>query len=495
MSGLAGLVDVLSGAPLLTLLWGAPMVASAWVGRMVAAERARRAAAAVAGVMVAASLAGLLLPGEGLRWEESAGVGWLRYHVGLDGLNAPMALLTSLILLGVALGAPRGALTPRGLGALLVRAGAIMGCFLTLDALWLVGFWMLALLPGQAIGAQAGRAGEEAGRMYRLYVKGGVAPLVVAVGCLGWVGWQAGLTAPFDVVALGQVAISEGWQWAVFVPLAVAVLMRMGIAPFHGWLPAFARGGAMGLVVLVVGTHMGLFLVVRLMLPLLPAASAAGMPALADVALVSALYGAVWAFGQRDLRGVIGGVTVSQRGLMLLGLASINAQSVSGAMLQFLGTGGAVSGLLLVVWALQARVGGAQIPRYGGLARQAPGLASVSLLFVVASVGFPGSLGFVAEDLLIHGVLEAHPVIAGVVLLATALNGFTLLRAMMQTFWGDSERSQVQVVDLLPRERAVYVGILLLLALGGCFPRALVSQWQPQVDALAAAYERGAPRH
>jgi NADH-quinone oxidoreductase subunit M len=488
------IMKALEMVPWLTLLWALPLAAGLGIQRLGNPDQARRAGAVIAAVMVLVSLGLTFAPGPGLRLEEViAGVGALHYHMGIDGLNAPMTVLTSMILLGVTLGAPRAALNPQAIGALLMRSGAIMGCFLTLDALWLLAFWVLALLPGQITDSSPDTQG--AIRMYRIYVKGGVLPLALAVGALGWVGWQAGLTAPFDIAQLTHIGISSAWQMAIFLLLTVAVMMRMGIAPLHAWLPAFSQRGSMGVVALVIGTHMGLFLVVRLMLPLLPEASALGMPILADVALLSALYGAVLALGQRDLRRIIGCITISQRSLMLVGLASLNVQSISGAMLQFLGTGGAVVGLLLVVWALQARIGTTEVPRYAGLVRQAPGLAAMFLLFTIASVGFPGSLGFVAEDLLIHGVIDAHPIVAGLLLIAMALNGITLMRAFMQTFFGDSERAYSHVHDLLPRERIVSGVLLVLLLIGGWFPQTLLSQWEHQVNALAARYTTPTAAH
>lgn len=477
--------------PWLSLMWLLPFAASFVIRGWQDHEQARRWALGLVGSLLVGSIVLMTLPNVegGWRVEELSTFFVWHHHLGVDGVSAPMLLLTSLIAVGIIAGAPKSSITPRALGVLLMRVGAIIGCFLALDALWLFGFWVLALLPGQTSARDTDAITSR--KVYRLYLLGGSIPLALVVGVIGWLGWQAGSAAPFDLVEATARGIPDTWQMTLFVLMALALMMRMAVFPVHSWLPLFAERGPMTVTVLIIGTHMGLYLVVRMMLPLLPVASAQAMPIIADIALLSALYGAVLALAQRDLRRIVGALTVSQRGLMLVGLASLNAQSVSGAMLQFLGTGAAITGLMLVIWALESRIGTADIPRYAGLVRQTPVMASLFFLFAVGCVGFPGSLGFVAEDLLIHGVIEAHPIVAGLMLLATCLNGITLIRAFMYTFLGNSETPYQHVHDLIPRERLVYLMLLALLLLGGWLPQSLIGQWQPHIDTLTARYMPG----
>jgi NADH-quinone oxidoreductase subunit M len=475
--------------PWLTLMIAAPLLTSLWIRSWEDHERARRVSLTVMGSLLLGSLALMLLPStaDGWRVAEVFTAGPFNYHLGVDGINAPMILLACLISLGLIAGSPKAAATSRSFAVLLTRAAALIGCFLSLDALWLLFFWIFALIPGQV--SDRDEDATVSRRVYRVYLLGGTIPLAVAVGIIGWLGFQAGSAAPFDIVESISRGIPSTWQMPLFILLAVSLMMRMAIFPFHSWLPVFTERGPMTVNILIIGTHIGLYLVVRLVLPLLPEASAQAMPLIADIALLSAIYGAILALAQRDLRRIIGALTVSQRGLMLVGLASLNAQSVSGAILLFIGSGAAVAGLMLVIWSLESRIGNAHLPRFAGLIRQTPVMASLFFLFAVGCVGFPGSLSFVAEDLLIHGVIEAHPIVAGLMLLATCLNGITLIRAFFYTFLGDSETPYKHVQDIIPRERLVYLMLLALILLGGWFPQALISQWQPKVNTLSAAFD------
>jgi NADH-quinone oxidoreductase subunit M len=200
------------------------------------------------------------------------------------------------------------------------------------------------------------------------------------------------------------------------------------------------------------------------------------------------------ALAQHDLKRTIGYVAVSQSGLTLVGLASLNEASVGGALLASVGVGIAIAALYLMVRALEARVGTTDVRQLGGLVVHAPRAAALFFLFAAAAAGFPGSMSFVGEDLLVHGVLDAHPIAATILVLITALNGITLLRAFMRTFLGRaSSRSRLEgpvpMPDLLLRERAVALMLLAVLVGFGLMPGPVLRARAEAVESLT-----GAPR-
>jgi hypothetical protein len=145
------------------------------------------------------------------------------------------------------------------------------------------------------------------------------------------------------------------------------------------------------------------------MLPLLPEASAHYFPWVADLALSSALYGGLLGLAQMDLRRMLGFVLTSQMGLVLVGVAEANRDSLHGALLQMLALGLTSTGLVLLTSQLEARAGTTDARELGGAASRFPFLAGAFFVIGIASIGFPGSLMFVSEDLLLHGLLGSHP--------------------------------------------------------------------------------------
>jgi NADH-quinone oxidoreductase subunit M len=252
------------------------------------------------------------------------------------------------------------------------------------------------------------------------------------------------------------------------VLVLLAALIRMGVFPLHAWVPFIIERGPMPLVLVGIVTPIGSFLIARVGLPLFP--DQVGVSTLLPLGVLTAIYGALLAVGQHDLRRMLGFILVSQSGFVLTGIASLNEQSVAGSLLQAMATVVACSGLLLVASAVEARAGTVDMRRLGGLVRRAPRMASVFLLLSFAAVGFPGTVTFVSEDLLVQGLLRSHGLLAGTLLLVTAVNGVTLIRAFKRTFLGPASRHADDLgsfEDVLPRERWVSMTIVVALLAGG----------------------------
>lgn len=489
MNGLTALVLLPAFAALLTRL--APT-----------AEGARRAAIAgalatlLASLLVVASF-DLGAPGMQMEWA-GAVVPWARmqWHVGVDGLSVVLLPLTSLIGVATTLGLPRQSMNRASLAATLLTVSATLGLFVTLDLAWLAVFWLVRLAPGLDLIAATPDPDlrRHVRRTWWVFLVAGSAPLFAAVIALGVLGNRAGLAAPFDLVQLTAMGVPRAWQLALFPALVVAVGMRMAVVPFHGWMSVLLEHGPPGVALLITGAHVALYAIARIILPLLPDACAVGMGPLMIAALLCALYGSVVALAQDDLRRMVAYLAVSHAGLMAGGLASMNAQSVAGSLLQSVASGLSLTGLLIIIRALHARTGTSHMDDHGGIARSAPRMSVFFLLFGLAAVGFPTTITYVSEDLLLHGVLDAHPLMAVLLLLATALNGITLLRAFFRTFMGPPPRGAPGGVDdLVPRERAVAFLLTTSIFLGGLYPRPLLEARQPVVAAIVSRDAHRAP--
>ncbi|WP_437617423.1 complex I subunit 4 family protein [Sorangium sp. So ce1151] len=486
-----------------------PALAALIAARSRSDEAARRVALAGAALTALLSLAPLaLLGGAGVDGAAADAIGpavpllGVRLRLGLDGYSVALLPLLGFMLVALIGAGPRTALDRGTVAALLATCSAILGVYCAADLAVLAVAWTAALLPGQRLIARKSTGDQLLRRTYRIFLIGGTAPLVLAIGVMAWLGAQRGAALPFDIQELARVGVPEAWQSPLFALVGIAVLMRMAAVPFHGWLPVLLeRGplvlerGPLGVTVLLAEMQVGVCVLVHVAVPLLPAACAEQMPILAALGLFSALHGSILALTQTDLRRMIGYLVASQKGLVLLGVASMNPQSLSGALLQSFASSIAITGVAMVVWAIEARTGTADMRELGGLVAKTPRMAAFFFLLVCAAIGFPGALSFVSEDLLLHGILHVHPVLAILMLGATALNGITMFRAFQRTFLGPippGARSAGKMEALLFRERAALLSLLALTVVLGIAPSRLLALHQPVVEGVLAGVSHGA---
>ncbi len=482
--------------PLLSVLVVLPASGAALLTRVHEPGRARRVALGVAALTLVLALGVLALfqsGGPGARelasWGRVPLLG-LSLRLGVNGVSVVSILLATLLSLGLVAAGPRQALDRATLGALLLTESATLGFFCAQDLGLMVVFWVAMLLPAKVLISRHARARPEDRvlRTFRTYLLAGSLPLVAAVVLLGLPGWQSGAEVPLGLSELFERGVLAPQQTAILALLLLAAAFRMAVVPFHSWLPVLMARGPFGVGLLLVNVHTGLYLLVRVAMPLLPEAWAAAGPLLEGVGLFGAFYGAVLALAQVDLRRTVGFLLVSQSGLMLAGLAERNAESVSGALLQSVAAAIPLTGLMMVVRALEARTGTTDMTRLGGLVRRSPRMAALFFLLGGAGLGFPGTLSFVGEDLLLHGILGAHPLVALPLLLTTAINGITFLRAFMRTFLGAPVHGQSlmleAVEDLLPRERLTALSLCALAFLGGFLPGPMLRLREHEVSVL-----------
>ncbi|MCY1074263.1 complex I subunit 4 family protein [Archangium lansingense] len=463
--------------PLLSMLVALPALGGAALWRVYSPERARRVAVTVAALTLVLALGVLVLFQAG--------------GAGMSGMSMVAILLATLLTLGLVAAGPRQMLDRGTLGALLLTESAALGFFCTQHLGLMLFFWVAMVLPAEVLISRRAKAQPEARalRTFRIYLLAGSLPLVAAVVLLGLPGWQSGAETPLGLSELLARGVPAPRQTAILALLMLAVAFRMAVVPFHSWLPVLLARGPFGAGLLMVNVHAGLYLLVRVAMPLLPEAWKAASPLLEGLGLFGALYGAVLALAQMDLRRTVGFLLVSQSGLMLAGLAERNTESIAGALLQSVAAAVPLTGLMLVVRAIEARTGTTDMTRLGGLVRRGPRMAALFFLLGVASLGFPGSMSFVGEDLLLHGILGAHPLVALPLLLTTAINGITFLRAFQRTFLGTPAHGQASVLDtvedLLPRERIAALALCVLAFLGGILPGPLLRLREHEVSALA----------
>ncbi|MFM7320150.1 MAG: proton-conducting transporter membrane subunit [Armatimonadota bacterium] len=261
----------------------------------------------------------------------------------------------------------------------------------------------------------------------------------------------------------------------LFLVLA-AVVLRKGLFPAQGWIVRNCARGALLPMLLLVNAHAGAFVLLRLA----PRAT----PLVTDLALGTAVYAAVVGLRDRALRRILAWLSVSQSAFLVAGLESGTVEGLSGAMLLWQVVVASTAVLFLELSALEARIDGELSSDHLGLAARAPRLAAAFGIAGLALVGAPATLGFCAEDLLLHGTLAAHPRIGILLPIATAMNAVTVVRLFARLFLGPTAAGTEDLEDALPRERAVLTAVILFLMAGGLAPRWLAQRSEAAARAV-----------
>lgn len=266
----------------------------------------------------------------------------------------------------------------------------------------------------------------------------------------------------------------------VIVPLLGAIIVRSGIAPFHCWMTDLFEHASFGTALLFVTPIAGAYAAVRLVMPIAPDWV---LRSIGLASLFTAVYASGMALVQQEARRFFCYLFLSHSALVLVGLEIVRPMALTGALCLWLSVGMALGGFGLTLRALEARRGRLSLTHFHGLYEHTPELAICFALTGLASVGFPGTVGFVGTELLIDGAVEAYPYIGIAVVIAGALNGVALMKTYFILFTGTRYTSAVSL-KIRTRERFAVLVLATLILAGGIYPQPGVTSRHRAVEAL-----------
>jgi NADH-quinone oxidoreductase subunit M len=369
--------------------------------------------------------------------------------LSLDALSAPLVPLVALLHFLTALATARTKMTRFSFAWLLVGSSLRVATFGCPDG-WALGVLLAVnVLPPYLELVRRGRPT----RVYALHMGLFVALLF------------AGLAA-------------DGTAAAAL--LMAAVLVRSGTFPAHVWVMDLFENASFGTALLFATPITGMYVAARLVLPATPDWVLQGIGV---ASMVTALYAAGMALVQTDARRFFAYLFLSHASLILVGLELHTAVSLTGALALWGAVIVSLGGLGLTLRALEARFGRLSLTEYRGLYGQSPSLAVCFLVTGLASVGFPGTIGFVGAEMLVDGAVGADPWVGVAVVAAAALNGIAVVRAYFLVFTGSRHVSGVSLA-ITHRERVAVLTLAALVLGGGIFPRVAVSVSHRAADIL-----------
>ena len=411
-------------------------------------ERLRRLAVASAGVMLLTSLVIAVSPSLrafSVRTSALSPAPGGEALIRVDALSAVLLpLAAGLWLLTVAV-TPRAALDRAGLRRTALATLITLASFLTESAIVLVVLSVASVWT--FLSALSDPAHQYQRRIVAVYL--GFSTLLFAVG----VGLLIG-------PGVDNATIETAGMWLI----VIAALLRKGIVPFHAWVPEVFDHGRLGPAILFSAPQIGAYMTLVL---IVPRASPDMLRVIAILALGTAVYGAALALVQTSARRACGYLFMSQSALVMAGLDCTSATALTGGFLVWLSAGVAFAGLARCVLVLEARRGRLDLTTYHGGYERMPVLAISFLCMGLACTGFPGTLGFVGQELLVDGAVDAFPVMGFAVVIASALTGLAVLRMYFSLFCGRSEAPAHFGLSVAPTRREAWTFVALVVALIG----------------------------
>ena len=269
--------------------------------------------------------------------------------------------------------------------------------------------------------------------------------------------------------------------WAIGMLIA-AVLIRSGCVPVHCWMTDLFENATLGTALLFVTPMAGTYAAVRLVLPIAPDWA---LQTIALLSLFTAVYAAGMALVQRESRRFFVYLFLSHSSLVLIGLEVATPIGLTGGLCVWLSVGLSLAGFGLTLRALESRTGRLSLADYHGLYEHMPSLATFFLLTGLASIGFPGTVGFVGAELLVEGAVDVYPYVGMLVVFAAALNGIAILRAYFRLFTGKEHTASISLRARTPEKVAVLALSALIIG-GGLWPQpGVASRYHAATEIMA----------
>ena len=314
-----------------------------------------------------------------------------------------------------------------------------------------------------------------------LYTLAGSVLMLLALLTMWYV---AGTT---DIPTLMRTQFTPVMQTWMFLAFFASFAVKVPMWPVHTWLPdAHVEAPTAGSVILAgVLLKMGAYGFLRFSVPMLPLASAYFAPYIFALSVIAVIYTSLVALAQTDMKKLIAYSSVAHMGVVTIGIFTINMQGVSGALFQMLSHGIVSGALFLCVGVIYDRIHTREIARYGGLADRMPAYALTFLLFTMASMGLPGTSGFVGEFLVLVGAYEVNFWLSLLGSLGMILGACYMLYLYRRVIFGRITRDDLKrILDLSPREIAIFAPLVVITLWMGVYPSSFTGFWDASVRAM-----------
>ena len=402
------------------------------------------------------------------------------FAVSLDGMGQLLCLLTAIGFPVILLATWNShyAQAGRFFGLLLLSQAGLMGVFLAMDALLFYFFWELALIPVYFLCSQWG--GERRIAVtFKFFIYTFLGSLLMLIGIIFI--YSQTSNGSFAIADFYKAALSPKQQDWLFLLFFLAFAIKMPIFPFHTWQPdAYEQSPtAVTMVLSGIMVKMGVFGLIRWLLPLVPFASYQRGDNVMTLAVVGMIYASLIAIRQNDLKRLVAYSSIAHIGLMAAAVFAVNEMAMQGVMIQMFSHGVNIIGMWIVVEVIERNYGTRKISELGGLAQKAPVMAILFLVVAFANIALPLTNAFVGEFLMFTGIFNStatqfnvwFTVLAGLCIIFAAVYTLNMIR---KTFYGETVAATAQATDLKTSEKLALVIVVALIFVFGVYPQPML---------------------
>ena len=411
------------------------------------------------------------------------------YHLGVDGISVLFVLLSTL-LTPICVLASWDVVRERVkeyMVAFLVLETLMIGMFCALDMVLFYVFFEGVLIPMfLIIGVWGGQRRVYAAFKFFLYTLTGSVLMLIAIISIYL---QTGVT---DIPTLLKTSLPRDLQLWLWIAFFASFAVKIPMWPVHTWLPdAHVEAPTAGSVILAgVLLKMGGYGFLRFSLPMMPLASDFFTPLMFSLSVIAVIYTSLVALAQVDMKKLIAYSSVAHMGFVTLGIFALNTQGIQGAIYQMLSHGIVSAALFLCVGVVYDRMHTRLIDRYGGLVERMPVYAFTFMLFMLASVGLPGTGGFIGEFLVLVGLFKVNTTVAVLASLGVVLGAAYMLWLYRRVVFGRLAREDLKSIpDMNIREIAIFVPLILLTLWMGIYPTPFLEIMDASVANLINQYQ------
>lgn len=458
----------------------------------------------------------------------------IRFHIGIDGLSLWLMALTALLMIPSVL-ISWNTITDRPAGfysLLLILESGMLGVFCSFDVILFYVFFEFTLLPlFFIIGIWGGPQKRYAARKFFIYTLAG--SLLGLVALVGLILARANIDAghiSFSILDLVRNTFNNGsidykLQFWIFLGLFAGFAIKVPLFPFHTWLPlAHVEAPTAGSVLLAgVLLKLGTYGFLRLCLPLLPEATVQiGIPLVCSLSIIGIIYGSLCALAQDDIKKLVAYSSVAHLGFCMLGLFALNAEGITGAVLQMVNHGLSTGMLFLIVGMVYERYHSRSMKDMGGLASKLKLIGFFMVFACMSSAGLPGLNGFVGEFLCLAGIWKVNPTYTILASVGVLLGAWYLLTMLQKVFFGPlkepgqpaapeeddhghshaaghshhdahaahGDHGHGVITDLNAREWCILLPLAFFCLWIGLYPKPFIDVMKPEATALGQRFEK-----
>ena len=424
----------------------------------------------------------------------------INFAVGIDGLALVLILLTTVLVPIVVIGgwneSEGGRWSVKTFYVLiLVLETFMVGVFAATDVFLFYVIFEAMLVPVYFLIGGFGRGDRAAAALkFLLYsLFGGLLMLAAVIGIFMVSAHQG--PGSFDVTTLSHIKISHNTQDWLFLGFFIAFAIKAPLFPFHTWLPGAARSATPGTSILVLGVldKVGTYGMIRFCLNLFPDATKTFAPYIIVLSLLSIIYGAFLAIGQKDLNSLIAFTSISHFGFIVLGIFALTSQGITGATLYMVNHGFSTAALFLVGgWMIERRKS-TQIEDFGGLQRITPVMAWCFFIAGMSALALPGLSSFVSEFLVLVGTFTRYPAAAVIGTLGIVLAALYVLLLVQRALHGPLKEGNEDTHDLVLREKIAIAPVIVALVLLGFYPKPAIHVINPATSQVLSQVQVSDP--